>query len=65
MADTVIPIVTGESHHAVAYALLLGIAKREKKDIFWQGGTATVQADAEWVLSTYLRCLKTTMGAAT
>ena len=38
MADTVIPIVTGESHHAVAYALLLGIAKHEKKNIFWQGG---------------------------
>jgi hypothetical protein len=65
MADQPYLIVTGDSREAVAYALFLGIAREEKKNIYFAGGTPTVQADAGWALTTYLRCLKTVMGSQT
>jgi hypothetical protein len=54
MADAQNLIVTGDSHQAVTYVLLLGIAKEEKKNIFFQGGTPTVHAEADWLLATYV-----------
>jgi len=63
MSDIPNLIVSGDSREAVAYALLLGIAQQEKKTIHFQGATPTIQADAEWLLSTYLRCWMTVSGS--
>jgi len=60
MAD-VNHIVAGDSPEAVAYALFLGIARHEKKTIHYQQ-VPIVQESADWVLQTYLRCLKTVRG---
>lgn len=62
MADQPSLVVTGDSREAVAYALFLGIAREEKKNIYFAGGTSVVQADANWVTSTYLRCWKAVNG---
>jgi hypothetical protein len=62
MADQPSLIVTGDSREAVAYALFLGIAREEQKNIHFLGGTPTVQADANWVIQTYFRCWKAANG---
>lgn len=62
MADQPNLIVTGDSREAIAYALLLGIAREEKKNIHFAGGTPTVQADADWVIRTYVRCWNAASG---
>lgn len=54
-------LVNGDSREAVAYALFLGIAGHEKKSIYYHGAP-TVQADADWVLEMYSRCLKAVSG---
>jgi hypothetical protein len=64
MADAPNLVVAGDSREAVAYALFLGIARHEKKNIYFQS-VPTVEADADWVLSTYHRCLITVMGQKT
>jgi hypothetical protein len=62
MADQPAITITGDSREAVAYALLLGIARHEKKNIYFSSGPI-VEADADWVLATYLRCIKTVAGS--
>ncbi|MGC2463235.1 MAG: hypothetical protein WA446_20045 [Steroidobacteraceae bacterium] len=57
MADQ---IVSGDSKEAVAYALLLGIAQKEGKTNYIgnaQAAVAVLQADEQWVLDTYRKCL--------
>lgn len=63
MADASNLIVTGDTREGVAYALLLGIAKHEKKNISFAANTPIVEADADWVLPTYLRCVQTVSGS--
>jgi hypothetical protein len=62
MADQPSIVVTGDSHEAVAYGLFLGIARHEKKNIHFAGGTPVVEADADWVLTTFRRCQKAAYG---
>ena len=61
MADQPNHVIIGDSKEAVAYALFLGIAKHEKKNIYYQQ-VPVVQESADWVLPLYLRCLKTVHG---
>ncbi|HUC61658.1 MAG TPA: hypothetical protein VMF53_06860 [Alphaproteobacteria bacterium] len=54
-------IVNGSSKEAVAYALMLGIAHHAKKtDLV--GGFPVVNADEQWVLGTFQKCLAVVSG---
>jgi hypothetical protein len=46
--------IQGDNAEAVAYALLLGIATREGRDIV----EGVVKGDKPWLLSTYQECLR-------
>lgn len=61
MADQPNITVSGDSKEAIAYALFLGIARHEKKNIYFASGSV-VEADAAWVLTTYRKCLLTVHG---
>ena len=54
-------IVSGDSPEAVAYALLIGIASAEDKVTSW-ADFPVPQADKEWVLVTYVDCLRAAKG---
>lgn len=57
MADGTAPMVTGSSKHAVAYAMMIGIAHNDGK-IYYCGSTPVVNADAKYVTDLYQQCLR-------